>query len=186
MLAAAVVGIVGAVTFRINVIGIGYVITGAGVLVVGLGFSGARPSRAQLGLATASCALLGVAAVRSAAWLVTLCVLLGLLVGSLSLVRVRTWAGLAIGSIVVFFVPVRAARWTLRGLSRLRVGGGSPARAALVLCVTAALVVTFGALFASADPAYANVLNAAVPYRNAAAILAGLRRSRLSLPLRWP
>jgi hypothetical protein len=167
LLAAAVAGIVAAVTLRINVIGIGYPITGAGLLVAALGFSGARPSRAQLVTAAGSCALLDVAAVRSAAWLVTLCVLLGLIVGSLSLVRVRTWAGLAVGSVVMLLVPLRAARWAVRGLARLRVGGGSPVRTAIVLGVTAVLVVTFGALFASADPAYANVLNAVVPYRNA-------------------
>ncbi|HEY5200316.1 MAG TPA: DUF4173 domain-containing protein [Acidothermaceae bacterium] len=170
MLAAAAAGIIGAITLRVGVIGVGYPITGAGLLVAGVGFSGARPSRAQLVTAAGSGALLSVAAIRSATWLVTLCVVLGLIVGSLALVRVRTWAGLAIGSMVMFFVPLRAARWTLRGLARLRVGGGSPARAALVLGVTSALVLTFGALFASADPAYANVLNAVVPYRNAGAV----------------
>jgi hypothetical protein len=170
MLAAAAAGFVGAITFRIGVVGIGYPITGAGLLVAGLGFCGARPSRAQLVTATASCALLSVAAFRTAGWLVTLCVLLGLIVGSLALLRARTWAGLAIGSAVMVFVPMRAARWTLRGLARLRVGGGSPGRAALVVGATSVLVLTFGALFASADPAYANVLNAVVPYRNASAI----------------
>ena len=100
-----------------------------------------------------------------------LCVLLGLIVGSLALVRVRTWVGLAIGSAVVFFVPLRAARWTLRGVARLRVAGGSPARAALVVGVTAVLVLGFGALFVSADPAYADMLNAVVPYRDAGAVV---------------
>jgi len=169
LLAAAVVGFIAAVTFRLDVIGIGYPITGAGLLVAGLRFSGARPSRAQVVTAIGACGLFSVAAFRSAAWLVSLCVLLGLVTSSLSLVRVRTWAGLATGSFVVFFVPLRAARWTLRGLARLRVGGGSPARAALVLGVTSVLVLVFGALFASADPAYANVLSAVVPYRNAGA-----------------
>lgn len=169
MLGAAVAGVIGAVAFRINVIGVGYPITAAALLVAGLGFSGARPSRAQLVTASGSCALISVAAFRSAGWLVTLCVLLGLIVGSSALVRVRTWAGLAIGSIVVFFVPLRAARWTMRGLARLRVGGGSPARTALVVGVTSVLVVTFASLFVGADPAYADALNAVVPYRNAGA-----------------
>jgi hypothetical protein len=170
MLAAAAAGIIGAITLRIDMIGVGYPITGAGLLVAGLSFSGARPTRAQLVTASGSGALLSVAAFRSAAWLVALCVLVGLIVGSLALVRVRTWAGLAIGTIVMFFVPLRAARWTLRGLARLRVGGGSPARAALVIGVTSMLVVTFGALFAGADPAYANLLDAVVPYRSAGAV----------------
>ena len=171
LLAATAAGIVGAITFRIGVVGVGYAITGAALLVVGVGCSGARPSRTQVAMASGSGALLSVAGVRSAGWLVTLCVLLGLIVGSLALLRVRTWAGLAVGSTVMVFVPVRAARWTLRGLARLRVGGGSPARAALVVGVTSLLLLSFGALFASADPVYANVLNAVVPYRNAAAIL---------------
>ena len=151
-------------------IGAGYPITGTALLVACAGCSGARPTRAQLVAGIGSGALLSVAAVRSAAWLVTLCVLLGLVVGSLALVRARTWTGLAIGSVVMLFVPLRAARWVARGLARLRVGGGSPARTALVVGVTSALVVTFGALFASADPAYANVLNAVVPYRNTATV----------------
>ena len=37
--------------------------------------------------------------------------------------------------------------------------------------MTLLLLLSFGALFASADPVYANVLNAVVPYRNAPAIL---------------
>jgi hypothetical protein len=169
MLAAAAAGLVGAVTFRIGVIGAGWAITGAGLLIAGVALCGARPSRMQLVTATSSCALLSVAAFRSAGWLVTLCVILGLVVGALALLRVQTWTGLAIGSAVLAFVPLRTARWALRGLARLRVGGGSPARAALVVGVTSALVVVFGALFVSADSAYANVLNAVVPYRNTSA-----------------
>jgi hypothetical protein len=166
LLAAVAAGLVGAVTFRMGVIGVGYAITGAALLVAGVALSGGRPSRAQLVMATGSCALLSVTAFRSAGWLVALCVILGLIVGSLALVHVRTWTGLVIGSAVIALVPWRAARWTLRGLARLRVGGGSPARAALVVGVTSVLVLGFGALFVSADPAYGNVLNDAVPYRN--------------------
>ena len=91
LLAAAAAGVVGAITLRVGVIGVGYAITGAALLVVGVGCAGARPSRAQVAMATGSGALLSVASVRSAGWLVTLCVLLGLIVGSLALLRVRTW-----------------------------------------------------------------------------------------------
>lgn len=171
MLVAAAAGTVGAATFRIGVIGVGYLSTAAAVLVAGVALCGARPNRTQVVMATGSCALFSTAAFRSAGWLVTLCVMLGLVVGSLALVRTRSWVGLALGSAVVAFVPLRTARWTLRGLARLRVGGGSPARAALVVGVTAVLVLAFGALFVSADPAYADALNAVVPYRNVGAVL---------------
>ena len=169
LVAAAAAGIVGAVTFRIGVIGVGYASTGAALLVAGVGACGARPSRTQLAMALGAGALFSVAAFRSAGWLVTLCVILGLIVGSLALLRVRTWAGLVIGSAVLVFVPFRAARWASRGVARLRVGGGSPARAALVVGITSVLVLAFGALFVSADSAYADALNAVVPYRNASA-----------------
>ena len=171
LLTAAAAGILGAVTLRIGVVGVGYAITGAGLLIAGVGFSGAPPSRSQLVTATGALALLSVAAFRSAGWLVALCVILGLIVGSLALLRVRTWTGLVIGSAVMMFVPLRTARWTLRGLARLRVGGVSAARATLVVGVTLVLVLGFGALFVSADPAYGNVLNDAVPYRNAGEIV---------------
>jgi hypothetical protein len=39
-----------------------------------------------------------------------------------------------------------------------------------VVAVTSVLVLGFGVLFVSADPAYAKVLNAVVPYRNTAAV----------------
>src|SRR5471030_2313365 len=71
LVAAVAAGAVGAITFRIGVIGVGYAITGAALLVAGVGCSGARPSRAQVAMASGSGALLSVASVRSAGWLVT-------------------------------------------------------------------------------------------------------------------
>ena len=125
-------------------------------------------------MATGAGALFSVATVRSAGWLVALCVLLGLVVGSLSLVRVRTWAGLALGSVALVTVSARTFRWAFRGFARLRVGDASPTRAALVVGATAVLLLAFGALFVSADPAYANALNAVVPYRDTSAVFGRL------------
>jgi hypothetical protein len=159
VLAAVGVGVVGALTLRLESPGSAYLMTGLGALVVALRARTEPLSRWQATAAGASIALLGVAAVRSAPWLVALCVIGSLLLGALAVVGARTWTGIALGAVSGGLALRRTLRWVSPTVARLPVRGVRSSRAWLVVLVTLGLVSLFGALFAAADPAYAAVLD---------------------------
>jgi hypothetical protein len=168
IVAALLAGLVGAVTLRLTVVGIGFALTATAVLVTALlaraVASGRRPALGQLGVAAGATALLAVGAVRDAGWLFLLCVLASWVVGSLALAGGSTWSGLVIGTFAPWFVPVRTLGWTFRGVSRVGASRNfSAARVAAVAAVTVGLVVVFGSLFASADDTFADLVGGLLP-----------------------
>ena len=161
--AAAVVAGAAASVLRIGVASIVVPVIGVLVLGVGLGARQRRPSATHVVSALGSLALLAVAGVRAADWLVTLCVLAALAVLPVVVAPARTWTGLFAGTQAGWLVLPRTVRWVARALHGRRTGVSS-GRLAVVGAVTAVLVLVFGALFASADAAYAQLLGALVPF----------------------
>ncbi len=164
--ASLLVGVLAALTLRPQVAGSAYFVAGVGVLAVALGGRAGRLTSPQLGAAVITVALLGVVILRSASWLVVLCLLAAWVVGTLALVGGRTWTGLVVASVAGGLVPARAARWVKRTLARVRLPRLRSRRVWLVVAVTAGLLAIFGALFATADPAYGALLSGALPSVN--------------------
>jgi hypothetical protein len=160
---ALAIGVFAALALRPQLPGLAYLLTGVGVLAVALSARTGRLSPPQTVAALFTVALLAVALARSAPWLVALAVVGACFVGSLALVGGRTWTGLVVGAFSSGLAPGRAGRWVQRSLVRIRVPSLRSGRLWLVVGVTAGLVVLFGALFVTADPAYAELLDRAVP-----------------------
>lgn len=120
-------------------------------------------TRPELGLAALAGALLLVAAVRDAPWLVALCVLASAGIGALAVSRARSWTGTLLTPAAVPVAALRALPWAARGTTA---EGGAPRRWAAALrtaVLTAGLLGVFGALLASADAAFARLVELAVP-----------------------
>ncbi|MCY7343782.1 MAG: DUF4173 domain-containing protein [Pseudonocardia sp.] len=111
----------------------------------------------------AAVGLSAVSAVRDAPWLVTLGLLTACLAGSLAVVG-RSFRGVVAGALAVPVAAVRGLPWVGRCLLAARRGGGGAAlRVAVAGSVGLGLIVVFGALLASADPAFARVLDELMP-----------------------
>ncbi|MFE7762175.1 DUF4153 domain-containing protein [Streptomyces sp. NPDC057438] len=126
--------------------------------------AGRRPRPWALVWGAAGAALLTVPALRAAEWPSFLAVVTALAVGSIALHGGRTWPAVLLGPIGVFTSLVTGPAWGWRGL-RERVGGDRGRLAPLFRAVVVAVVLlfVFGALFAGADAAFADLLGALVP-----------------------
>jgi MFS family permease len=122
--------------------------------------------------ALAALALMAVGALRAAEWLFVLCVLSAAVAGAMALAGGRSLRGLFLGAMAIPIAVIRALPWTTRGLQAARGGSGSSVvRTAAAALVGLALLVVFGALFAGADAAFADVLDDVLPTIDAAAIV---------------
>ncbi|MDP9796625.1 hypothetical protein J2S43_005137 [Catenuloplanes nepalensis] len=108
--------------------------------------------------------LLGAGTIRAAGWLFALCVVTALLTAVLA-----TGGGTSVRALgyLTTIMPAAAARavpWLARGARTLRRGrtADSP-RLALPILLTVALLIVFGALFISADAAFAELITASLP-----------------------
>ncbi|MCT9010201.1 DUF4153 domain-containing protein [Streptomyces sp. NPDC054766] len=108
--------------------------------------------------------LLIVPALRDADWPSFLAVVTAIALGSLALNGGRTWPAVLLGPIGVFNSLVTGPAWGWRGL-RERFGGArrSVGVGLRAFVVSAVLLLVFGALFAGADAAFANLLGDLVP-----------------------
>lgn len=109
-------------------------------------------------------ALLVVPALRDSAWPSTLAILSAVLLGALALHGSRTWPGILLSPLGFFDAAVSGVGWAWTGL-RSR-GGVSKDRwlpVAKATAVAVALLALFGALFASADAAFADLLGGLMP-----------------------
>ncbi|MEU8505873.1 DUF4173 domain-containing protein [Streptomyces brevispora] len=109
-------------------------------------------------------ALLIVPALRDAGWPGFLAVVSAVALGSLALHGSRSWLGMFLGSVGLLTSVAGSLGWGAHGV-RDRMAG-SRGRWGVVFRSTAAaivLVVVFGALFASADAAFADVLGSLIP-----------------------
>ncbi|WP_255305929.1 DUF4153 domain-containing protein [Streptomyces sp. Wb2n-11] len=109
-------------------------------------------------------ALLAVPALRDAGWPTFLACVSALALGSLALHGNRTWAGVLAGSLGIFGSLASGPAWAWRGMrERAEVSRGRWAPMVRTALVAAVLLVVFGALFASADAAFAGLLGGLTP-----------------------
>jgi hypothetical protein len=162
LMLAVVAGLVGTAVWRPSVLSIGYLAVGAMVFGVVYGTAERRPTRAQWGGIVLSLALLAVPALLAADWLGVLCIMAAWIVGWCTLFGGRTWTSVFTGPFLPWALPARVSGWVRRGLPS-RVGVTKPARVAVVIGLTVLLAVVFGALFASADAAFAHMAGNLVP-----------------------
>ncbi|MER6997434.1 DUF4173 domain-containing protein [Streptomyces sp. NPDC000410] len=108
--------------------------------------------------------LLAVPALRDAGWPTFLAVASALALGSLALHGGRTWPGVVLGSVGVLEALGTGPVWGWRGLrERASASDGRWAPMVRTIAVAAALVIVFGALFAGADAAFADLLGELIP-----------------------
>ncbi|MFB6815098.1 DUF4153 domain-containing protein [Streptomyces sp. NPDC056347] len=109
-------------------------------------------------------ALLAVPALRDAGWPVFLAVVSALALGSLALHGSRGWLGVFLGSLGLLCAVADGLAWGGRGV-RSRLNGSQKRLGGVIrsLGVAVVLLVVFGALFASADAAFADVLGSLMP-----------------------
>ncbi|GAA5026258.1 DUF4153 domain-containing protein [Streptomyces siamensis] len=108
--------------------------------------------------------LLVVPALRDADWPSFLAVVSAIALGSLALHGGRSWPAVLLGPIGMFNSLVTGPAWGWRGV-RERFGGRRRSVGAVLraLVVTAVLLLVFGALFAGADAAFADLLGDLMP-----------------------
>ncbi|MBT2529414.1 DUF4173 domain-containing protein [Streptomyces sp. ISL-99] len=143
-------------------------------------------------------ALLAIPALRDAGWPTFLACISALALGSLALHGNRTWAGVLAGSLGIFGSLGPGTAWAWRGLrERAEVSRGRWAPMVRTTFVAVVLLIVFGALFASADAAFADLLGglspdvsvADGPWRTflfAVGLLGALAAARTAAaPMRW-
>ncbi|MBB4738024.1 hypothetical protein BJY16_001483 [Actinoplanes octamycinicus] len=115
--------------------------------------------------AVATVALLGVGTFRAAGWLFALCVLTSTITFALAIGAGRSMRAVATTYLMAPVAILRSAPWLGRGLARMRRPGGGPAPMRVIgtLAVSVLLLVVFGVLFASADPAFADLFATVLP-----------------------
>ncbi|MFC8078306.1 DUF4153 domain-containing protein [Streptomyces sp. NPDC057307] len=126
--------------------------------------AGRRPRPWTLVWAVGGVASLSVPALRDAGWPTFLAVTSALALGSLALHGCRTWLGVILGPLGLFGSLGTGVFWGLKGVRER--AEGSRGRWAPVLrtaAVAAVLLIVFGALFASADAAFADLLGTLTP-----------------------
>ncbi|WP_336320583.1 DUF4173 domain-containing protein [Streptomyces lavendofoliae] len=109
-------------------------------------------------------ALLAVPALRDAGWPTFLALVSALGLGSLALHGSRKWRGILFSPFGLFDSIVPGLLWAWRGL-RERAGGAPGRLGPMVrtIAVAVGLLVVFGALFAGADAAFADLLGSLAP-----------------------
>jgi hypothetical protein len=139
---------------------------------------GDRVSPVRVFWSVVTVALLGVGTIRAAGWLFLLCVLTAMLTGMLAVLGARSMHAMALGAVMTACAGFRATGWFGRGVTAIRrpaagkgSGRGSGIRVIATPAVSIALLVVFGALFASADPAFADLLERTTPSMDGATIV---------------
>ncbi|MFE9727617.1 DUF4153 domain-containing protein [Streptomyces sp. NPDC005794] len=109
-------------------------------------------------------ALLAIPALREAGWPVFLAVVSALALGSLALHGSRSWPGVLLGSLGLFPSAAAGVRWGWLGVrARADDSRGRVRTVVRSTVVAVVLLVVFGALFASADAAFADLLGSLTP-----------------------
>ncbi|HEY6594461.1 MAG TPA: DUF4173 domain-containing protein [Asanoa sp.] len=134
-----------------------------GVAVRGGAAAEPRPERwIRAGWAMAALALLAVLTFRNAWWLVTFCVLAALGCAALAIVGGRLVRSILFSLVATPYAAVRGLPWVRHHL-RARARAGAGRRVAWSVAFTALVLLVFGALLASADAAFSQVLGDIFP-----------------------
>jgi hypothetical protein len=180
LVAAVVGGVAAAAGLPLDRPGIGWlaagVTTAAALLWAGRGSAGPLTVR-RVAWSAATLALLAVGTVRAAGWLFVLCLLTAAVTAPLALAGGRSLGGMAAAVVGLPAAGARALPWATRGVARL--GGARPAGLAVAIGLTAGVLLVFGPLLASADPAFGRLLDRLVPD----AAPEGFNRTILLFPL---
>ncbi|MDF9714934.1 DUF4173 domain-containing protein [Nocardioides sp. ChNu-153] len=160
LLGALGAGLLGGLVLPFTTWGLGtfLVLLAAGCVVVGA----ARDRRDPFTLTCAGlCVLLAATvAVRDAEWIVVLCLLAGAALCVVGVTRGRTLPGFLLAGMAWPLAGLRGMPWLGRTLASLTGRGGALLR---TLALSAAGLVVFGALLASADPLLAEWVDAVLP-----------------------
>ncbi|MEV6640506.1 DUF4173 domain-containing protein [Amycolatopsis sp. NPDC051371] len=170
--AAGLAGVAAALVLPVDRPGVGWLLAGLAVTLAV--FFADRRSRedgepgpftwGSAGWAFLTLALLAMGAVRASGWLFVLCVLGAVVTGSLAVVGKRTVNSVVYDMLAVPLEALRAVPWAGRGVGRFAARrDGVARRIGLAALATAALVAVFVPLLASADAAFAAVVNAVIP-----------------------
>lgn len=126
--------------------------------------AGRRPRPWTLLWAVGGIALLAIPALRDAGWPDSLAIVAALALGSLALHGGRTWPGVFFGSVGMWGSVAAGVNWAQQGV-RERTRGNRDRWWPVVKAIGVALVllVVFGALFAGADAAFADLLSSLTP-----------------------
>ncbi|GAA1800875.1 DUF4173 domain-containing protein [Planosporangium flavigriseum] len=163
--AVLVAAVLGAGTVTLDRPGLGWLLTGVALLAVaGVQFH-VWPGMTRCLWAAAGIALLGVGTVRAAGWLYAFCVPLAGVCALQALVGGASVRAMLAGALTWPEAVVQALPWTGRAVRALAPRSRPQAVARLLVSalVSVLLLVVFGALFASADQAFARLLARAVP-----------------------
>ncbi|MEQ0560923.1 DUF4173 domain-containing protein [Amycolatopsis sp. NEAU-NG30] len=177
--AAGLAGVAAALVLPVDRPGVGWLLTGvavtAAVVVADRRSRTIGPSPftwANAVWGALALGLLAVGAVRASGWLFALCVPAAVVAGSLAVVGERTVNSVLYDMLALPVEAVRAIPWTGRGVGRFAARrDGVARRIALAVLAAAALVGVFVPLLASADAAFAAVVNAAIPDLSAGVLL---------------
>ncbi|MFD0819925.1 DUF4153 domain-containing protein, partial [Micromonospora zhanjiangensis] len=115
----------------------------------------------RLAWAVATVTLVGVGVVRAADWLYVFCLLTAVMTGWLAVTDGRTVRGLLLAALTPPVAVIRGVPWLARGTRRA--AGSAPVRTLATGVVSIVLLVVFGALFASADAAFAGLVADLLP-----------------------
>ncbi|GHJ46562.1 hypothetical protein Cs7R123_39040 [Catellatospora sp. TT07R-123] len=183
-IAALIGGLATAIMLPLSRPGLGWLLVGlvmAGAVVHAARFGPKPDSRGErlvrIGWGVVALALLSVGTFRAAGWLVVFCTLGALACASLAVAGGRSVRAVLFASIAAPIAALRAIPWLARGLAswhRSREKSGTFGRVLLSLLVTVILLVVFGALFASADAAFAKLLGDILPKLDGRTIARGL------------
>ena len=135
--------------------------------VPGAGSAPAGRGRDHLWWGVLCLALLGVGTLRAAGWLFDLCLLAAGLAAAAGAGRMRTSQGAFFAMVTPVVAWFRGIVWISRSWTQVRSSGQDRRRALLGIAASTGvgllLVLVFGALFAAADPTFANLLSSAMP-----------------------
>jgi hypothetical protein len=120
---------------------------------------GPRLGADRFAWSAATVLLLGAGTFRAAGWLFLLCLATALLTGALAVAGGASLRAMVTATFIALSATFRSLPWIRRGLTRIKRGP----RAAATIAVSVALLSVFGALFASADAAFASVVEKVVP-----------------------
>lgn len=181
VVALIVAAAIGAAVLTVDLPGLGWLITAlaavAALVVAGrarthtempparvtpAGTAAARPADRYL-WAALTLLLAGAGTIRAAGWLLALCVVTALATALAAAVGDRSVRALGYVALIVPAAAGRSLPWLVRGARSIRRRRGNAPRLALPILLTVALLVVFGALFASADAAFNALIVAALP-----------------------
>ncbi len=153
---AGVAGLVGAVVLVGSSPGLGVLLTGLAVLATALPEVRRRLNLHVVAFLTLAVLLLAVVVVRDAPWLIALSLLGSVGTASYAVAPGRSLVAAVLGGLSLPLAGLRCLPWLGRGLRPARDDTAAALRSWLkVSAVTGLLLLVFGALFASADAAFA-------------------------------